>query len=147
MVTRKIQRGQRSGAAAIETAVVMIPVVLVIFGVFQYGRLLMDWNVLNNAAREGCRYALVNNTSATIATDVQTLVTNKMGGEINSFTNFTVSVSGTHLGTSTTVNNLVAGDMITVTVSGKYNFINLPFIPTPKLTMTSAVTMVCEGAT
>ena len=41
-----------------------------IFGVFEYGRLLMDWNVLNNAAREGCRYALVNNTSTTISTDV-----------------------------------------------------------------------------
>ena len=36
--------------------------------------------------------------------------------------------------------------MITVTVSGKYIFINIPLIPTPALTITSAVTMVCEGA-
>ena len=43
-----------------------------IMGVFEYGRLLMDWNVLNNAAREGCRYALANNTSTTISTDVTT---------------------------------------------------------------------------
>ena len=49
-----------------------------IIGVFEYGRLLMDWNVLNNAAREGCRYALANNTSTTISTDVTTLVTTYM---------------------------------------------------------------------
>jgi Flp pilus assembly protein TadG len=146
MVIRKLQGGQRWGAAAVETAFVMIPVCLFMFGTFQYGRLLMDWNVLNNAAREGCRWALVNNTDPTIATDVQTLVTSKMGGELASFSNFTVSVSGTHGGVSTPVNNLVAGDLITVTASGKYIFINLPFIPTPSLTITSAVTMVCEGA-
>jgi len=146
MVIGKLKGGQRRGGAAIETAVVMIPVCLVFFGVFQYGRLLMDWNILNNAAREGCRYALVNNTASTISTDVQTLVTSKMGKEIASFSNFTVTVSGTHLGVSTAVNNLVAGDLITVTVSGKYLFMSLPMIPTPTLTINSSVTMVCEGA-
>ena len=44
---------------------------MLIFGVFEYGRLFMDWNLLNNAAREGCRYALANNTSTTISTDVR----------------------------------------------------------------------------
>ena len=101
MSIRKVQGGRRCGAAAIETAFVMIPVCLVFFGVFEYGRLLMDWNVLNNAAREGCRYALVNNTSATISTDVQTLVTAKLGRESASFSNFTVTVTGTHLGVNT----------------------------------------------
>ena len=43
------------------------------------------------------------------------------------------------------VNSLVAGDFITVTVQGNYKFISLP-IPTPTMTMKSAVTMVCEGA-
>lgn len=145
MATRKLQGGRRYGAAAVETAFVMIPVCLVFFGVFEYGRLLMDWNVLNNAAREGCRYALVNNTSPTISNDVQSLVTAKLGVESKSFSNFTVTVSGSHLGVSTPVANLVAGDLITVTASGKYIFINIPLIPTPALTITSAVTMVCEG--
>ena len=140
------RQNRRRAATALETVVVLIPVVLFLFGVFQYGRLLMDWNVLNNAAREGCRYALVNNTSATVATDVQTVVTARMGGEVKSFTNFTVTISGTHLGVSTPVNNLVPGDLVTVTISGNYKFINLP-IPTPTMTMTSAVTMVCEGGT
>ena len=71
-----------------------------------------------------------------------------MGGETKSYTNFTVTVSGTHNGVATTVNNLAAGDLITVTVSGKYKFMNIvPLATMPTLTLTSAVTMVCEGGT
>jgi Flp pilus assembly protein TadG len=147
MIIRKPHSKGRKAAAAIETAVVMLPVMLLIFGVFQYGRLLADWNILNNAAREGCRYALVNNTSPTITADVQTIVNNRMAIEARSFSGLTVSISGTHQGVATPVNNLVAGDFITVTVTGQYKFLNLP-IPTPtSMTITSAVTMVCEGAT
>ena len=103
--------------------------------------------MLNNAAREGCRYAIVNNTSSTISTDVQTIVTNFMAGRTGDFSNFTVTVSGTHLGVATRVNNLAAGDLITVTVSGTYRFLKL--FPLAKLpttfTITSAVIMGCEG--
>src|ERR1700733_7672242 len=79
MVIRNFRGSRRWGAMAIETALVMIPTVMFLFGVFEFGRLLMDWNVLNNAAREGCRYALVDNTSATVSTDVQTVVNKYMG--------------------------------------------------------------------
>jgi len=124
-----------------------------VFGVFEYGRLLMDWNLLNNAAREGCRYALANNTAPTINADVQTKVTNFMGGRTSSFTTFTVNVSGTYesgtqQGVTTLLpNTLAAGDLITVKVSGTYKFMNIiPLSPMPPLTITSSVTMVCEGA-
>jgi Flp pilus assembly protein TadG len=149
MVIRKLRGRGRSGAQAVETAVVLIWVLMFVMGVFEYGRLMMDWNVLNNAAREGCRYALANNTSTTISTDVTTLVNSYMGGETASFTGFTVTVSGTHNGTATTVNNLAAGDLITVAVSGTYKFMNIiPLIAMPSsYTMTCTVTMGCEGGT
>lgn len=132
-----------------ETALVLILATSFIFGVFEYGRLLMDWNLLNNAAREGCRYALVNNTSTTIGSEVSTVVTKYMSGETASFTNFTVSVSGTHDGVATAVNNLTAGDLITVTVSGSFTFMRVvPLVNTPAtLPISSSVTMVCEGGT
>jgi Flp pilus assembly protein TadG len=127
---------------------VLIPLAMFTFGVFEYGRLLMSWNLLNNAAREGCRYALANNTSGTIDTDVQTLATTCMGGQDTNFSGFTVTVTGTHQGVSTPVNNLVAGDLITVTVSGSYQYMNvIPLVKMPTSTLTSSVTMVCEGAT
>jgi Flp pilus assembly protein TadG len=148
MVSRKRQGCRRWGAAAVETALIMIPLTMFVFGVFEYGRLLMDWNVLNNAAREGGRYALVNNTASTIGADVTAVVTARLGMESASFTNLTVTVSGTHNGVSASVNTLIPGDLISVTVSGQYKFMNvIPFHPMPSLTITSNVTMVCEGGT
>src|SRR5437660_2146229 len=148
MINRQHRDNNRSGAATLETALVMIPMVMLLFGVFEYGRLLMDWNLLNNAAREGCRYALVNNTASTINTDVKDVVLSKMTGRDASFTGFTVAMSGTHLGVSTPINNLVPGDMITVSVSGQYRFMNIiPFVTMPALTIRSSVVMVCEGGT
>ena len=147
MVIRKSRGKRRRGNLMIETPIILIPFLSLIFGVFEYSRLMMDWNLLNNAAREGCRYAIANNTSTTISTNVQTLVTTFMAGQTTSFTNFTVSVTGTHQGVSTPVNNLSAGDMVTVTVSGTYKFMNI--IPLAKMptsfVLKSAVTMGCEG--
>ena len=147
MVIRKHRSRERRGAVAAEAAIVLIPVVSLIFGVFEYSRLLMDWNLLNNAAREGCRYAVVNNTDPTISTDVQTTVTNFMSGQSNAFNNFTVTVTGTHQGVATAINNLTAGDMVTVSVSGTYKFLNIiPLVKMPtSFTITSAVIMGCEG--
>ena len=147
MVLRKHRISRRRGAVAAEAAIVLIPVMSLIFGVFEYSRLLMDWNLLNNAAREGCRYAVVNNTSTTISTDVQSTVTKFMSGQSAAFSNFTVTVTGTHQGAVTAVNNLAAGDMVTVTVSGTYKFMNIvPLVKLPtSFTITSAVIMGCEG--
>lgn len=140
---------QRRGATTVETAFVILPMVIFLFGVFEYGRFLMVMNVFNNAAREGTRYALANNGSATISTDVTAVVTTRMGSQKSAFTTFTVSVSGTHLGVATPVNDLAAGDLITVTVTGTYKFMNIiPVLPLPTtVILKSAPTMVCEGAT
>jgi len=147
MVTRKLRARRRRGSVALETALVMISLTSLVFGVFEFSRLLMDWNLVNNAARQGCRFAIVNNTSTTISTQVQTIATTYMAGQSTSFSNFTVTVSGTHLGVNTAVNSLVAGDMLTVTVSGTYKFMNIiPVVKMPTtFTITSAVVMGCEG--
>ena len=150
MFVRRIKfSGEKRGAVAVETALVMMMFTSMVFGIFEYCRLLMDLNLLNNAAREGCRYAQVNNTATTISTDTQTVVTNYMGAQAASFTGLTVTVSGTHSGVATTVNNLTAGDTITVTVTGTFKFMNIvPLIKMPTaLTLTSAVAMGCEGGT
>ena len=145
----RIRTPRRHAATAVETALVLLPLIVVSCGIFEYGRLLMHWNLLNNAAREGCRYALVNNTDPTINADVQAVVNRFMAGQSSDFTNFNVTVTGTHQGVATPVNNLVAGDTITVTVTGKFQFMDVvPLVRTPaSVTLTSAVVMICEGAT
>lgn len=150
MVIRKLNRvRRRSGAVAVETAMVMLWACMFVFGIFEYSRLLMDWQLFNNAAREGCRYALANNTSGTLSSDVSTLVTNYMAGETKNFSNFTVTVSGTRDGTATTLSDLAPGDFVTVTVKGNYKFMNVvPMVSLPtSLAVSSSVTMVCEGGT
>jgi Flp pilus assembly protein TadG len=149
MFLRKSKGRRRWAAAAIEMGLVMIPLTMFMFGIFEYGRLLLDWNLLNNAAREGCRYAITNNTSSTLTTSIQNTVNSYMSGRSGDFTNFTITISGTHQGTSTAVANLVPGDMITVTVSGTYKFmpvITLIKVPTA-ISITSSCTMLCEGGT
>lgn len=154
MIMAHSQEKRRRGATAVETAMVLLPLLMFLFGIFEYGRLLMDWNLLDNAAREGCRYALANNQDTTIYTDVTTVATSYMAGRNSSFSGFNVSLSGVHTsnGVSTTytnngVNSLAPGDMITVTVSGSYSFMNIiPLISVPNaFTLSSSVTMICEG--
>jgi Flp pilus assembly protein TadG len=146
MITRT---PRRRAATAVETALILLPLMVVSCGIFEYGRFLMHYNLLNNAAREGCRYALVNNTDPAINADVQAVVSQYMAGQSSDFANFTVTVTGTHQGVATPVNNLVAGDMITVTVSGQYQFMGVvpvAHVPTA-VTLTSSVVMICEGVT
>ena len=149
MLMRRPHAGRRRGGALVETGVIIGLVAMIVFGVFEYSRLLMDWNLLNNAAREGCRYALANNTSATISTTVQNIVSGYMAGETKNFSNFTTTVTGTHLGVSTPVNSLAPGDPLTVTVSGTYKFMNIiPLVQMPtSFVINSGVTMLCEGGT
>jgi hypothetical protein len=111
--------------------------------------MLMAWNLLNNAAREGCRYALANNTSSTIVSDTQTLVTGYMAGEDHCFSSFTVTVlTSSGASDTTSINNLVAGNSISVKVSGQFKFMNIvPLITLPTLSITSSVMMICEGVT
>ena len=147
MTLRRRQRSRRKGAAAVETALVMILFTSIVFGIFEYCRMYMDWNLMNNAAREGCRFALANNTDTALTSEVTTLVTNYMGGDASSLSNFTVSISGSANGVVTAPANLQAGNMINVTVSGTYKFMNIvPVIKMPtNFTMKSTVSMVCEG--
>lgn len=149
MAPRSCRARGRAGAVAVETAVVITLATSLIFGLFEYSRLLMDWQLLNNAAREGCRYALANNTGGSLESAVQTLVLKYMAGQTSSFENLTVTVTGSRNGVSTPVVNLSPGDPITVTVSGRFKFMNIiPLIRMPtNLTLKSSVTMLCEGGT
>jgi Flp pilus assembly protein TadG len=135
----------------VETAVVLVLVLTFVFAIIEYGRFMMDWTLLNNAAREGCRYAMVNNTDVAILTKVQGVVNTFMAGETKSFTGstVTVTVTGKHNGVSTPVIDLTPGDEVTVTLTGTYRFLNIiPMVTVPTaLSISSAVTMGCEGAT
>jgi len=56
----QICRRQRRGAAAVEFAVVAPVFFLLIFGMIEYGRMVMVQQVLTNASREGARVGVVD---------------------------------------------------------------------------------------
>jgi Flp pilus assembly protein TadG len=63
----------------VETAIVLSAFVVLTFGIFEYGRILMIRQLLQNAAREGGRQAMVGTSSKSTAT-IQTVVTNFLVG-------------------------------------------------------------------
>jgi Flp pilus assembly pilin Flp len=73
-VCRSCRRNRR-GAAAVEFAVVAPLFFLLVFGMIEFGRMVMIQQVLTNASREGARVAVLD--GATTA-DVQTAVDNYM---------------------------------------------------------------------
>ena len=75
---------RRRGRTLVETAIVINVLVIVLLGIFEYGRLMMTKQLMDNAAREGARMAIVNaSSSSTVTTaQIQTAVTNYLAGQV-----------------------------------------------------------------
>jgi Flp pilus assembly protein TadG len=76
----------RRGATTVEMAVVLIPFLLFIFGIFDFGRFVMVRNLVESAAREGCRLAAVNtdvnnNSDNQTTAAIQQKVLNMLAGQ------------------------------------------------------------------
>jgi hypothetical protein len=61
----KLVRGQRGstrsrGQALAEFALVVVPFLMLLFGIIEAGRFIYYYETLNNATREGARYAIVH---------------------------------------------------------------------------------------
>jgi Flp pilus assembly protein TadG len=78
MRTRSRFTRSRRGISTVEAAFVISMVLLVLFGIMEYGRYLMVLQVANNAAREGARYAVVHTGDGTLKSDVINVVNTRM---------------------------------------------------------------------
>lgn len=63
MVLARRQPGSRSGASAVEFAVVAPVFFLVVLGIIEFGRMVMVQQVITNAAREGARIAVLDGST------------------------------------------------------------------------------------
>src|SRR5882757_936386 len=66
-------RRNRRGAAAVEFAIVAPVFFLLVFGMVEYGRMIMVQQVITNAAREGARVGVLDGSALS---DVTTAVNN-----------------------------------------------------------------------
>jgi Flp pilus assembly protein TadG len=111
-------RNKRKGAAAVEFAIVAPVFVLLVFGMIEYGRMVMVHQVITNATREGARRAvLVGVTAADVTTTVNTYLTN------GTVSGATVTLSPANPSTA------VSGTPVSVTVSVPYTSVS--WLPSP----------------
>ena len=59
-------REERRGQTLVEFALVLPLLVLVLVGIFDFGRAIFAYNTVSNAAREGARLAIVDQTTSDI---------------------------------------------------------------------------------
>ncbi len=115
------RRHRRRGTAVVETALVLPVVLMLFFGIFEYGKFLSTRQVIEDAARAGVRYAVVNTSTATTQ-QIQNVVTGRLS-TVNSWINPTVTVcqvdpiTGNNLGAWT---NAGFGQSIAVKITGAY---------------------------
>jgi Flp pilus assembly protein TadG len=127
-------RKQRRGAAAVEFAVVAPVFFLLVFGMIEYGRMVMVQQIIVNAAREGCRSAVLD--GSTTSGVKSTTITAMASGNITITTsNVTVSPDPP--------SNAEFGDPVTVTVTVPFNQVS--WLPSPMYlggkSMTASTTM------
>ncbi|NBO91423.1 MAG: pilus assembly protein [Planctomycetia bacterium] len=146
-------KNKRGGASVVEFALVAPIFFLLLFGIIEYCRLMFTWQLLNNAAREGARYAVVSTATLTTA-NIQTYVNNYLAGQgasqlvgYNPSTNITVFLADPVTGApiSTPWNNAGWGNYIGVRVSGTYRPLtsNLLFMSS-SFTLTGTCVMTAE---
>ncbi len=63
------RRGRTSGSIIVECALTLIPVLALVFAFADLSLLLFRWSTLENAVREGCRYAITFQTSGSLGQD------------------------------------------------------------------------------
>ena len=71
---------RRRGASAVEFACVAPVCFMILLGILEYARYLFTVQLMNNAAREGARYAVVSSTTVSTS-DVQTYVDRYLAGQ------------------------------------------------------------------
>jgi Flp pilus assembly protein TadG len=124
-------RRRARGAAAVEAALVLPFLMMFLLGVMEYGRYVMMLHVLQNAAREGARYAIAHTEPVVVSgvtygngtSDVTNVVNNFLAGQKLSSQTVQVYLSDTSGNDIGTWTNAQAGDLICVRISGNFNFI------------------------
>jgi len=146
-------RGQE-GAAAVEFALCLIPLLLIVAGIVDFGQSWYMNSVLATASREGARYATRYQTNSTTGAR---LIPNAL---VPTIQNYVLTVAGYNL-TSLLPSNAVpavipggagyttgtAGQVVSVQVTAKkyWLFLNnlIPGLTNPQ-TLSSTTTMACE---
>ena len=71
------------GQALVEFSLVLPVIIVLILGIFDFGRAVFAYNAVSNAAREGMRVGIVNQNDAAIAAEAMAASTGMDPGSLN----------------------------------------------------------------
>ena len=114
----RLYRKQRRAAAVVEFAIVAPLFFLLVFGMIEYGRMVMVQQIITNASREGARRAVLDGATAT---EVQNEVDEFLAQSSISGADVTIDPADP--------STAEFGDPITVTVS--IDFVDVSWLPSP----------------
>lgn len=134
------ERDQK-GVAAVEFAIILLPLVLLIFGAIEFTTALYDKAVITNASREGARVGIVYDDPRRSNSDIIDAVNRYCSNNM-------ISLGGpSQISTQIIRGGNAAGDPLTVRVRYTYNFLVLPNFITalgPGITMEAETVMRME---
>lgn len=131
--------GQK-GAVAVEFALVLPVLILLLFGTIEFGLLLYNNQILTNASREGARAGIVLSDPRTSRETITSIVRRYCGGRLITFgadNEPGVDVPDDPLGLS-------FGDDLTVTVTYNYAFLFLSILEFDPITLEAKTVMKME---
>lgn len=65
---------KEKGQAMVEFALILVPLLILIGGIIDFGWIFYHKVIVNNAAREGARYAAIHSKDTTYETDTESLI-------------------------------------------------------------------------
>jgi Flp pilus assembly protein TadG len=132
----------QKGASAVEFALVLPLLMVITFGIIEFGVFLYDQQVITNASREGARAGIVASSPRVTPTQIEGVVQNYCGTYLITFgTHSTPTIVNPPAGYSATA---TFGTDLIVQVNYQYSFLVIPnFIPgIAKLRNMQAVTVM-----
>jgi Flp pilus assembly protein TadG len=147
---------RQEGAAAVEFAIILPLLVVLVFGIIEFGLLLYNQQVITNASREGARAGIVQDTPRVPLAAIQGVVQTYTSTHLVTFTSGVVNAQTDLLDPAGNVNNgricTAFGDDLIVRVRYPYTFLVFsnairlvaPSTLGPTLTLTAQTVMRCE---
>jgi Flp pilus assembly protein TadG len=129
----KSRKSSENGQSLIEFAVLFPVFLLMLAGIVEFGFIFRTSHTLQQATREGARYA--------ITLEDLTVNDSRVDVHTQSFVPSESFYSGFSTTTNTAVTDCLTNDQVTVTVSGSYNFIALNVLGLSSLNLSFPTTM------
>ncbi len=127
------------GVSAVEFALILPVLVLILFGIIEFGLILYDQQVITNASREGAREGILfKNPDRPTVDAIKTVVNKYTAKNLVTFKNGITAIPDVPTACA------ALGDYLTVTVSYQYTFLVLDNFGFAGPNLTATTTMRCE---